>query len=172
MLICVHVLLVLMQIALLRSKYKPIQLLQVVMALILGSMLDVCLSYTSLLPTPGYAGAIGYTLLGCFISAFGIFTYVKADMIPLSAEGFCLALSSTFNWRFSRVKVAVDWTLLLTAVLCSLIFLGEIAGVREGSVICAVCTGYIIGWFFAICPLWDKVFSIFGATTNPDNKLS
>ena len=93
-------------------------------------------------------------------------------MIPLSAEGFCLALSSTFNWRFSRVKVAVDCTLLLTAVLCSLIFLGEIAGVREGSVICAVCTGDIIGWFFAICPLWDKVFSISGATTNPDNKLS
>lgn len=172
MLICVHILLVLMQIALLRSKYKPIQLLQVVMGLILGSLLDVCLSYTTLLPAPNYAGSIGYTLLGCLICAFGIFTFVKADMIPLSAEGFCLALSSTFNWRFSRVKVAVDCTLLLTAVLCSLIFLGEIAGVREGSVICAVCTGYIIGWFFAVCPLWDKVFSIFGATTNPDNKLS
>ncbi len=174
MLICVHVLLVLMQIALLRSKYKPIQLLQIVMALILGSMLDVCLSYTSLLPPPGYAGAIGYTLLGCFISAFGIFTYVKADMIPLSAEGFCLALSSTFNWRFSRVKVATDCSMLLIAVVGSLIFLGGIAGVREGSVICAVSTGYIIGWFFKVCPLWDKVFAALGTApaAEPNNNLA
>ena len=172
MLICVHILLVLMQIALLRSKYKPIQLLQVVMGVILGCMLDMCLSYTTQLPSPNYAGAIGYTLLGCFICAFGIFTYVKSDMIPLSAEGFCLALSSSFKWRFSRVKVATDCSMLLIAVVGSLIFLGGVAGVREGSVICAVSTGYIIGWFFAICPLWDKVFSIFGATANPDNKLS
>ncbi len=123
-------------------------------------------------PAPNYAGAIGYTLSGCFICAFGIFTYVKADMIPLSAEGFCLALRSTFKWRFSRVKVAVDCSMLLIAVLSSLIFLGRVAGVREGSVICAVSTGYIIGWFFKVCPLWDKVFSMFGATANPDNKLS
>lgn len=162
MLICVHILLVLMQIALLRSKYKPIQLLQVVMGLILGSMLDVCLSYTGQLPVPNYAASIGYTVLGCLICSFGIFTFVKADMIPLSAEGFCLALSSTFKWRFSRVKVAVDCSMLLIAVLASLILLGEVAGVREGSVICAVCTGYIIGWLFKVCPIWDKLFAAIG----------
>lgn len=172
MLICVHILLVLMQIALLRSKYKPIQLLQVVMGLILGNMLDFCLSYTSLLPLPNYAAALGYTLLGCVICAFGIFTFVKADMIPLSAEGFCLALSNTFKWRFSRVKVAVDCSMIIIAVTASLIFLGEIAGVREGSVICAVSTGYIIGWFFKVCPLWDKVFAALGATSGNSSDLA
>ena len=162
MLICVHILLVLMQIALLRSKYKPIQLLQVVMGLILGSMLDICLSYTGQLPVPNYAASIGYTVLGCLICSFGIFTFVKADMIPLSAEGLCLALSNTFKWRFSRVKVAVDCSLLLIAALAALILLGEVAGVREGSVICAVCTGYIIGWLFKVCPIWDKLFAAIG----------
>ncbi len=104
MLICVHILLVLMQIALLRSKYKPIQLLQVVMGLILGNMLDFYLSYTSLLPLPNYAAVLGYTLLGC--------------------------------------------------------------------VICAVSTGYIIGWFFKVCPLWDKVFAALGATSGNSSDLA
>lgn len=170
MLICVHITLVLLQIVVLRSKYKPIQLLQVVMGLILGFMLDACLSYTSLLPLPNYAMSIVYTLLGCIVCAFGIFTYVKADMIPLSAEGLCLALSRTYNWRFSRVKVAVDCSLLLIAVVTSLIFLGKVAGVREGSIICALSTGYIIGLFFKVCPIWDKFFAAIGGTSDSDSK--
>lgn len=159
MLICIHVLLVLLQILLLRRKYQPVQLLQVVMGLLLGKMLDASLAYTMLLPNPGYAMSIVYTLVGCVFCAFGIFTYVKADMVPLSAEGFCLALSRTFSWRFSLVKVGVDCSMLALAVVASLILLGEVAGVREGSVICAVCTGLVIGWFFKHFPYWDKLFA-------------
>ena len=172
MLICVHVLLVLMQILVLRRKYRPIQLLQVVMGVLLGLLLDVCLNYTSLLPLPNYGASIAYTLLGCTICAFGIFTYVKADMVPLSAEGLCLALSSVYQWRFSRVKVAVDCSLLFIAVVASLILQGEVAGVREGSIICAVCTGYMIGWFFKVCPIWDKLFAAVGGISGSESDLA
>ena len=159
LLICVHVLLVLMQILLLRRNYRPVQLLQVVMGVILGIMLDFCLSYTRLLPVEDYTFSLAYTLVGCVFCAFGIFTYVKADLVPLSAEGLCLALSRTFSWRFSRVKVAVDCTFLAIAVVASLLIWGEIVGVREGSLICALGTGYLIGCFFRICPIWDKLFA-------------
>lgn len=158
MLICVHVLLVLLQILLLRSKYNPVQLLQIVNAFILGFMLDVCLSYTSLLPVSGYAASLGYTLLGCVVCAFGIFTFVKADMVPLSAEGLCLAVSRTFNVNFARVKVAVDCSMIAVAVLVSLIFLHTVVGVREGSLICAVSIGSVTGWLFRRCTLWDRLF--------------
>lgn len=167
MLICVHVTLVLMQILLLRSKYRPIQLLQIVNALLLGAMLDACLSYTVLLPVPNYAAALGYTLAGCGVSAFGIFTFVKANLVPLSAEGLCLAISRTFNWRFSRVKVGVDCSMLGIAVAASLLLLGTLAGVREGSLICAVSTGFVIGLFFRHCPVWDKFFALAGRREIP-----
>ena len=167
MLICVHVSLVLMQILLLRSKYRPIQLLQIVNALLLGAMLDACLSYTVLLPVPNYAAALGYTLAGCGVSAFGIFTFVKANLVPLSAEGLCLAISRTFNWRFSRVKVGVDCSMLGIAVVASLLLLGTLAGVREGSLICAVSTGFVIGLFFRHCPVWDKFFALAGRREIP-----
>ncbi len=128
-----------------------------------------CFKYTAMLPMPGYAAAIGYTLPGCLFCAFGIFTFVKADLVPLSAEGLCLALSSTFKWRFSRVKVAVDCTMVAVAVLASLLFLGHVDGVGVGTIICAVSTGYIIGWFFKVCPLWDKVFAAMGTQPDGDN---
>ncbi|MBQ4634918.1 MAG: hypothetical protein IJB64_00635 [Akkermansia sp.] len=54
-------------------------------------------------------------------------------------------------------------------MLASLIFLGHVAGVREGTIICAVSTGYIIGWFFKVCPLWDKVFAAVGTQPGGDD---
>ena len=45
--------------------------------------------------------------------------------------------------------------MIAVAVVVSLIMLGEVAGVREGSLICAICTGFIIGWFFRVCPMWE-----------------
>lgn len=168
MLIVIHCVLIFLQIVLLRRKYQPVQLLQVVNAFILGSMVDFCTSYTTLLPEPEYTASIAYTLTGCIFCAFGIFTFVKADLVPLSAEGFCLALHSTFKWRFSRIKVALDCAMLLIAVVASLIFLGYVAGVREGSIICALSTGCIIGWLFKACPLWDKFFTALHWHTSPD----
>lgn len=157
MLIGVHIVLVLAQVAILRSNYKPIQLLQVVMGIILGKMLDFCRSYTDLLPVPDYISALGYTVVGCIICAFGIFTFVKANLIPLSAEGLCLALSTTYRWRFSRVKVALDCSMILVAIIASLLMFGRVVGVREGSVICAVSIGYMISWFLKYCPIWDNL---------------
>lgn len=159
-LICIHILLVLLQIAILRRQYNPIQLLQIAMGLLLGLMLDTCLSYTALLPVPNYAAAIGYTIIACIVCAFGIFTYVKADMVPLSAEGLCLALCKKFGWNFSRVKVGIDCTMLALAVVASLLLFGEIVGVREGSLICACSVGFIIGAFFRFFPYWDKLIAL------------
>ena len=159
-LICIHLILVIVQIAVLRRQYNPIQLLQIAMGLLLGLMLDACMSYTTLLPVPNYAAAIGYTILACIVCAFGIFTYVKADMVPLSAEGLCLALCKRYGWNFSHVKVGIDCSMLVIAVVASLLLFGEIVGVREGSLICACSVGFIIGVFFRIFPYWDKLINL------------
>ena len=159
-LICIHLILVMVQIAVLRRQYNPIQLLQIAMGLLLGLMLDACMSYTTLLPVPNYAAAIGYTILACIVCAFGIFTYVKADMVPLSAEGLCLALCKRYGWNFSHVKVGIDCSMLVMAVVASLLLFGEIVGVREGSLICACSVGFIIGVFFRIFPYWDKLINL------------
>ena len=161
-LICLHVLLILAQIALLRRNYAPVQLLQVLMSFTLGFMVDALLPCVKQLPVPDYTARLGYTLLACVVCAFGIFSFVKANLLPLPAEGFCVALSRTFKLKFSRVKVGLDCAMVLFAVGFSLMFLGTVVGVREGTLICASTIGLIIGLFFHIFPYWDKLFAAVG----------
>ena len=161
-LICLHVLLILAQIALLRRNYAPVQLLQVLMSFTLGFMVDALLPCVKQLPVPDYTARLGYTLLACVVCAFGIFSFVKANLLPLPAEGFCVALSRTFKLKFSRVKVGLDCAMVLFAVGFSLMFLGTVVGVREGTLICASTIGLIIGLFFHIFPYWDRLFAAIG----------
>lgn len=161
-LICLHVFFVLLQIMLLRRQYEPVQLLQLVMSFALGTMVDALLPYARMLPTPDYTAQLGYTLLACVVCAFGIFSFVKANLVPLPAEGFCVALSRTFNLKFSRVKVGLDCGMVIVAVVFSLLFQGTVIGVREGTLICAVTIGLIIGFFFNTFPWWDKLFAVAG----------
>lgn len=171
-LICLHVLLILSQIALLRRNYEPVQLLQVVMSLTLGFMVDALLPCVKTLPVPDYMAQLGYTLLACVVCAFGIFSFVKANLMPLPAEGFCVALSRTFSLKFSLVKVGLDCAMVIVAVIFSLIFLGEVVGVREGTLICATTIGLIIGLFFHIFPYWDKLFAAVGHRSGAEKEDS
>ena len=57
------------------------------------------------------------------------------------------------------IHILLDCSMILIAVVASLILLGEVAGVRKGSLICAVSTGFIIGWFFKFFPYWDKMYA-------------
>ena len=169
-LICLHVLLILAQIALLRRNYAPLQLLQVLMSFTLGFMVDALLPCVKQLPVPDYTARLGYTLLACVVCAFGIFSFVKANLLPLPAEGFCVALSRTFKLKFSRVKVGLDCAMVLFAVGFSLMFLGTVVGVREGTLICASTIGLIIGLFFHIFPYWDKLFAAVGHRSSTEKE--
>lgn len=169
-LICLHVLLILAQIALLRRNYAPVQLLQVLMSFTLGFMIDALLPCVKQLPVPDYTARLGYTLLACVVCAFGIFSFVKANLLPLPAEGFCVALSRTFKLKFSRVKVGLDCAMVLFAVGFSLMFLGTVVGVREGTLICASTIGLVIGIFFHIFPYWDKLFAAVGHRSSTEKE--
>ena len=169
-LICLHVLLILAQIALLRRNYAPVQLLQVLMSFTLGFMVDALLPCVKQLPVPDYTARLGYTLLACVVCAFGIFSFVKANLLPLPAEGFCVALSRTFKLKFSRVKVGLDCAMVLFAVGFSLMFLGTVVGVRKGTLICASTIGLIIGLFFHIFPYWDKLFAAVGHRSSTEKE--
>ncbi len=104
------------------------------------------------------------------VCAFGIFSFVKANLLPLPAEGFCAALSRTFKLKFSRIKVGFDCAMVLFAVGFSLMFLGTVVGVREGTLICASTIGLIIGLFFHIFPYWDRLFAAVGHRSSAEKE--
>lgn len=140
----IFILYVAAQAIILRGDFKPIQLLQVPISLLYGSLVNHWNVVTSSIPTPNYPTRVSLTILGVFAMAVGIATYLATDLIPLSSEGIVIAISERFGKSFPRVKQGFDLTLVLLAILTSIIGLGEIRYVREGTAISALLLGPLV----------------------------
>ena len=90
---------------------------------------------------------IGMTLVGCTIMAFGIMLEITSNTMVIPGEGFVLALAYRLKLPFSNLKVINDVSLVVLAALLGHICLGQIAGLREGTIITAFLTGFIIRFF-------------------------
>ena len=141
--IALHCTLILLQIALLRRQYDPIQLLQLPAALVFGLLTDfsvwvlqgvTCTSY----PMRWLLCAIGILLVGV-----GVSFEVTAGVVTLAGEGMVLAVCRVFPVKFAAAKVGLDVTLVLLASTLSLLFLGELTGVREVTAAAALCVGLV-----------------------------
>ena len=87
-------------------------------------------------------------LIGVVVLGFGISLAVIANVIMNSGEAFVKALSDRVRKEFGNVKVAFDVSCVLLALVLSLLFFdGAIVGTREGTVISALLTGFVVKWF-------------------------
>ena len=152
--------LVLLQIVLLRRRFPPIQLLQLVVAFAFGYLTDGMVWLCSLLHLQGLfqaGGAVGGYLLRwvvCLISivlvGIGAFFEVKANVLMLSGEGTVTALARVTGKPFHRIKVIFDSSLVATAAVLSLLGMHRLQGVREGTVAAALLVGPVV----AVCTRW------------------
>ena len=78
---------------------------------------------------------------GIFLIGVGVSLEVTARAVPLAGESVVPAVCRVFGTRFSNTKVGFDVTLVALASLLSWLFLGEITGVREGTLAAAVLVG-------------------------------
>lgn len=142
-----------LQILLLRSNYKLIQLLQI------GAVyfLSFFITYTSTdyllawLPVPSlYSLRLIYLFISIVIIGIGISFYLLSNFFPLPIEGLMEAIVKFSNnqFTFANVKVVVDSSLVLISAILSLIFLKEIKAVREGTVLSAILVGKVVGYIF------------------------
>lgn len=91
-----------------------------------------------------YIMSIGLLLVGCIVQSIGVVLEIKPQVTMMSAEGFVNYASRRYKKEFGKFKVVFDFTLVTIAILLSLIFTRRIKGVREGSLIAACITGYIV----------------------------
>ena len=134
---------VLLQILILRRRYNWFQLLQFPAAVLFGSMIDVG---GMVLTGVSYGNYLQQWLLcaaGIFLVVLGVSLEVKANLITTAGEDVILAICQVRPVRFGTMKVAFDVTLVCLAVIFGLVFLGRVAGVREGTVAAALCVGLL-----------------------------
>lgn len=146
-----NMLMVLIQLWLLRGGYGTRKdvveiLLQIPLSFIFSAFIDLNMWLTAGLHTTGYLMSVSVLLMGCVVQSVGVVLEIKPKVAMMSAEGTVKYISRRLHKEFGNVKVGFDVTLVLIAVFTSLAFTRRIEGVREGSVIAAFITGYIVNF--------------------------
>ncbi|MDL2209396.1 DUF6198 family protein [Desulfovibrio sp. OttesenSCG-928-O18] len=151
-----NMLLIALQIAILRGKFPKEQYLQIPASIIFGSFIDFWMHVVPLPDTMTYSWSLVFLALGTLVLAFGIFVEVSADVVVMAGEGAVLVLAMLFRREFGLVKTVFDTSLVLLAVLLSLLLFGKLQGVREGTLVSALCVGFIVKFFFSLKGPKDK----------------
>ena len=83
-------------------------------------------------------------LFSCLVVAFGVLLEIQTEVVYLPADGVIVAISKVLKKDFPKVKPFVDTSMVIIAAVLSIVFLGYLAGVREGTIISALIIGPIV----------------------------
>lgn len=136
------------QIAVLRKKFQPIQLLQIPLSVLFGCFTDLGMWLVSFIPVNAYPVRLVMVIAGIIILGFGIALSVAANVIMNSGEAFVKAVSDNIHVVFGNVKIAFDVICVAVALILSLAFFDfSVVGTREGTIISALLTGIVVKCF-------------------------
>ena len=153
--IIMHCVFIVMQILILRRDYHPIQLMQLPVAFFFGYLTDFGVWAVQGISYDTYWQQWIICIIGIFLVAFGVSLEVRAGVVVLAGEGVVLAICKVLPVKFGYMKVGFDVTLVVVACLLSVVFTGQLQGVREGTVAAAIFVGLIAKRIGKILERWD-----------------
>lgn len=157
--IILNALFMVIQILILRKKYDLVQLVQLPAIIVFGYCIDITMTLFENLEATNYIEQLILCLLACVVLAFGIFLVIKTRLTYLPLEGLVLVISQTFKKEFGKIKISMDSLMVIIGVISSFMFLHELVGIREGSVIAALSIGALIKFFSIKLPIIEKWLS-------------
>lgn len=148
--------LVIGQILVLRRRFEPVQLFQLLVGFIFGTLIDVNMMLTAWLVPTALWQQVAAQVAGCTILGVGVALEVCCGSVTMPGEGFPVAVSRVTGIEFPKVKIAVDVVLVVLGILACYAFFGvwqwHIIGVGTlfamffvGTVVRV--TGRHLGWF-------------------------
>ena len=140
----VMLLLVLVQVMLLRSRFKLANLSQLATSVVFGFFVDFVMLLTRHIMPEAYWLRAGLLAFSVFLLASGIAIMMQTKITPLPFESMVAAVAHVTGFRFHILKVVLDSTFAASALTLSLLFLGEIHGVREGTILTALFVGRLL----------------------------
>ena len=143
---------ILIQIAIQRRDFPPVQLLQIAANVLFSGFIDVSMVALSWLHPAGWPARGGCMLLGCAILACGISIEIAPDVITVPGEGLVRVLAQAAGKDFGRVKLVFDVSLIVIASALSLLFFRRLQGVGIGTVVSALIVGPLVSLFSRVLP--------------------
>lgn len=136
---------IVVQVALLRKKCKPMEIvIQTILAFVYGSLTDFSCALISGIQANSYATRFGLMILSCLVLGLGIWIQFKGNVAMLPGEAMNRAISEVTGKRYENIKIFFDALYIVAAAIIGFIFIGRLEGVREGSIIAALLVGNII----------------------------
>lgn len=123
------------------KSFRPSKLIQLIPTFILSIGVDFNMMLTENLVPDNYVMRIIILLTGCVFFGFSIACMVSANILLMPTEAFISVICGKTGKEFGAIKVCFDFTLVILAVMVSLAFLHKIYGVREGTLVAALCIG-------------------------------
>ncbi|MDD4796555.1 MAG: DUF6198 family protein, partial [Eubacteriales bacterium] len=137
-----------LQMALLGRKFRWKNLLQVPFSVVFGFFINSTGNVIRGWLTPEiYPAKLLLTVAGIFVCSFGATLYILMDVVPNPPEGLNLAFADRLRKDFGTVKIWSDCIFIALGVAISLLCMGRVTAIREGTVLSAVLTGQLINLF-------------------------
>ena len=132
------------ELLILGKDFKPAMLLQIVVSLLFGQLVNLATAMLFFLPVPGnYAMQLLYLLVSIPLVAAGVLLYLTPNLFPMPGEGLSIAVADKFGLSVGTAKTIFDCSVVLLSVFASLFYFRALVGVREGTVICALLVGFV-----------------------------
>ncbi len=140
-----NLILVAVQVLVLKKEFRPWELLQIPLTLYFAVVIDLAEVIIAIAPV-GIVARILTMLLGVVVLAIGIFFTVEANLVMNSGEAAVKAIAKQTKKEFGSVKVVFDTTIVVAALLASVVLFGEFRWdmVGIGTVCCALFTGFLV----------------------------
>ncbi len=151
-----NIVLVMGQLLVLRRRFEKVQLFQLVIGFVFGTLIDLNMCLTSALVCNALPVQILTQFAGCTVMAFGIAMEVRCGSVTMPGEGFPVAISRATGKPFPKIKIIVDVALVSIAVASCYCFWGawqwNIIGI--GTLFAMIYVGFVVkllnkhmGWF-------------------------
>lgn len=129
---------IVIQILMLRSKYKWINIFQIFTAIFFGlfvSVAEKAMLYVFPNDPSLYIFKIIYLVVSILCIAVGVYLYLKGNLLNLPADSVFVVVHQKYGLSIANSKIIVDFSYTLLAAVICLSFIGEITCVREGTLL-------------------------------------
>lgn len=148
----INIFFVLAQVAILRRRFPIFQFLQIPATALFGLCIDLGMWLSRPFVTEVYVFQVAMLVVGAAVLAVGILLQVRSDFLCIPGDALVKVASREFGLPLSRLKITLDGSLTLVALVTSALSLGRIEGVREGTILSVFLGGTFIGLFSKVLP--------------------
>lgn len=138
--------LVMIQILVLRRRFEPVQLFQLIIGFLFGWLLDINMSLTEWFTDTTLTEQITAQLAGCTVLGIGIAFEIRCGSVTMPGEGLPVALTRVTKLAFPKAKIYVDLSLVGIAVVLGYGFFGRwmLNVVGPGTLFAMIYVGLVV----------------------------